>query len=118
MAPDSAVMPTAAAEAESGLYRQLFNNIAPQVRESFTTEQRAALADAARRCKWGRHATDIRLTIPLLSRRYYLVLLAGEERRNAQRRQAERSHHPVATGGNLLFIGATVTIATLLGSLL
>ena len=118
MAPDSAVMQSGNAEIESGLYRKLFANVTPQVRESFTAEQRAALAEAARRCNWGSHATDIRFSIPLFSKRYYMVLLAGEERRNPERRKTERARHPVATGGNLLFVGATVTIATLLGSLL
>lgn len=118
MAPDSGVRPTEGAEVESGLYRQLLANVAPQVRESFTQEQRSALADAARRCGWGRHQTDIRLSIPLLFRRYYLVLLAGQERRSDQRRHQDRTVHPVMTGGNLLFLGAAVTLATILGSLI
>lgn len=112
------VGPEAGPEAESGLYRQLLANVPPQVRDSFTQEQRTALVDAARRCGWGRHQTDIRLSIPLLFRRYYLVLLAGEERRSAARRSEDRDVHPVMTGGNLLFLGAAVTLATILGSLI
>lgn len=118
MAPDSGVRPAEDAVVESGLYRQLLANLPPQVREGFTQEQRAALADAARRCGWGRHQTDIRLSIPLLFRRYYLVLLAGQERRSGQRLQQDRAVHPVITGGNLLFLGAAVTLATILGSLI
>jgi len=130
MAPDSGVRPADGAEgsatsdakgsagAECGLYLQLLANMPPQVSFSFTAEQRSALANAARHCGWGRHQTDIRLSIPLLFRRYYLVLLAGEERRSNQRRQQDRSAHPFITGGNLLFLGASVTLATILGSLI
>lgn len=126
MAPDSAVVsdreaqpdPQEDRKADSALLRQLFANLPDHIRNSFTAEQSAALAEAARRCKWGTHQTDIRLTIPLFSRRYYLVLLAGEERRSKARRIAERRQHPVTTAGNLLFVGATVTLATVLGSLL
>ena len=118
MAPDSGVRPTEDKGVESGLYRQLFANLTPQVRESFTQEQRSALADAARRCGWGRHPTDIRLSIPLLFRRYYLVLLAGQERRSNHRLRQDRNEYPVMTVGNLLFLSAAVTLATILGSLI
>jgi hypothetical protein len=118
MAPDSAVISDSEAKVESALARQLFANLPNHVRSSFTAEQSAALAEAARHCKWGTHQADIRLSFPLFNKRYYLVLVAGEERRNKARRAAERAQHPLATTGNLLFVGATVTLATLLGSLL
>lgn len=118
MAPDSAVISSPDAEAKSGISRQLLANLPAHVRDSLTAEQRAALVEAARHCKWGQHPTDIRLSIPLFSKRYYLVLLAGEERRNRARVTAERANHPFATSGNVLFVGAVVTLATILGSLL
>ncbi|MGF1610110.1 MAG: hypothetical protein ACFCUQ_11985 [Kiloniellales bacterium] len=122
MAPDTAVVSDRDAQMERGadcaLLRQLFAGLPSHIRNSFTAEQNAALAEAARRCKWGTHQTDIRLSLPLFGKRYYLVLLAGEERRSKARRIAERSQHPFTKTGNLLFVGATVTVATVLGSLL
>ena len=118
MAPDSGVIADREPEADSALIRQLFANLPNHIRQGLTTEQSAALAEAARHCKWGAHQTDIRFSMPLFGKRYYLVMLAGEERRSKARRISERAQHPLTTAGNLLFVGATVTLATLLGSLL
>ncbi len=51
------------------------------------------------------HPVNIRLSIPLLSRRYYLTLVAGTERRSAQRMAEERKKHPLAKTGNVLVFG-------------
>lgn len=41
----------------------------------------AALRGAARQLQWGRHPLDLRLVLPLGSRRLYLTLVGGVERR-------------------------------------
>jgi len=118
MAPDSAVMPQSRVSQGCGLFRTLMAHLPAAVRDSFTETQVHALGEAAERCRWGEHPTDIRLSIPLLTKRYYLVLLAGEERRCAERRRVEGQKKPVATAANLLFLGGAVVLATLLGSLI
>jgi hypothetical protein len=70
--------------------------------------ERAPEADAAApadgRSWGGRHALDLRLSVPLVSSRYYLAVLGGRERRNAKRRGDERRRNPLATKWNIAFL--------------
>jgi len=54
---------------------------------TFTPEQLAALDVAVARTRPHRatHKLDYRVSLPLLGRRYYVVLLAGKERRSLSR---------------------------------
>lgn len=54
----------------------------------------------------GRHAVNLRLTIPVLSSRYYLTVVGGKERRSPRRRSDERRKNPVATRWNIAFLAA------------
>lgn len=54
----------------------------------------------------GRHAINLRLTVPLLSARYYLTIVGGKERRSPRRRSDERQKNPVATRWNIAFLAA------------
>ncbi len=55
---------------------------------------------------WGRHPVNLRFSIPLPFGRYYVTLVAGKERRSADRLASERRKHPLLTFGNLaLFFG-------------
>lgn len=70
---------------------------------SFSIEQLQAMQSALEGAKWRRHPVDIRLTIPLLWKSFYFVLVAGPERRSKERRVAERTRNPVWRFSNLLF---------------
>ena len=61
------------------------------------------------------HPINLRLTIPLLSKRYYLTIVAGEEHRGSDRLSAERRKHPVVTRGNLFFFALVGTVIGLAG---
>ncbi len=55
---------------------------------------------------WDRHPVNIRLGIPLPFGRYYVTLVAGKERRGADRLASERRKHPLLTFGNMaVFFG-------------
>ena len=55
---------------------------------------------------WGRHPVNLRLSIPLPFGRYYVTLVAGKERRGAERLASERRKNPLLTFGNLaVFFG-------------
>ena len=56
---------------------------------------------------WMAHPVDIRVSLPLPFGRYYLTLVAGPERRSAERLVAERGRRPMATMGNFLFLFAS-----------
>ena len=74
----------ASAKAELALNR-LLQMMPPAVAASFTPIQREALQQALVANAWRRHPLDIRLTLPLLVKRLYVVLLVGEERRSRKR---------------------------------
>jgi hypothetical protein len=74
-----------------------------EIHSRLTPDLKEALARAAAP-RWFEHPVDIRLSIPLPFGRYYLALVLGPERRNDDRRKAERASHRVMTPANLLFI--------------
>jgi len=110
MPPDSAVSADVFFE-ENGLFEALVARLPDDARGSFTEAQFAALRVAAQKCKWGSHAVDIRLSIPLLIRRYYMVLICGQERRGKARRIEERQRRPLATIGNAIFLTIVAALA-------
>ena len=86
-----------------GWMQDLFARMPQHARDSFTPDQMEALRGAARTMKWGRHPIDIRISLPTLFSRYYLVVVSGKERRSKERRSAERKRHPVKTWRNAFF---------------
>lgn len=64
-------------------------NIPPYIAATFTRNQLEAIAAALEKRKWQRHPVDIRLSLPCLWKRFYVVFIAGEERRSPDRRKAE-----------------------------
>ncbi len=52
------------------------------------------------RARWGSHPVNIRFTVPLFIRSYYVTILIGPERRSKERRAIERRNHPLFTLGN------------------
>lgn len=76
---------------------------------------RALAAVLARRGGVGRrHPLDVRFAVPLLLRRYYVVLLAGRDRRQAvAAREAERRRAGTHALGGAAFamLGSTVLVA-------
>ncbi len=58
------------------------------------------------------HPVNIRLSIPLFARRYYLTVIAGKELRGTERLAEEREKHPLATTANMVFL---FTVGFILG---
>jgi hypothetical protein len=61
------------------------------------------------------HPINLRLSIPLLFKRYYVTIIAGEEHRGSDRLVAERQMHPLVTRGNLFFFALVGTVIGLAG---
>ena len=89
---------------------RLMENLPSEIRASFSDGQRAALSEALNSSTWRRQSVDIRLSLPLLTNRYFMTFVAGRERRPGLRRKAERVFHPLGTVGNTLFMGAITTL--------
>ena len=82
----------------------LFDRLPADVLGSLTARQKNAIAAAARARTWRSHPINIRLTVPLLPRRWYFTVVAGPERRSPERRRTERTRHPLRTAGNFAFV--------------
>jgi len=94
----------------------LLRAIDPVVRDGLSTEQEAAIRNAARQDIWVEHPVDIRLSLPSPFGRLYLALVAGRERRSGARLAVECARHPLNRLANLIAIagiGATVALAGL-----
>lgn len=82
----------------------ILDRLPPQILGGLSVEQRTAIAAAAGQWQAKSHRVNIRLTLPLLPKRWYFTLLGGPERRTVERRRSERARNPVRTAGNLAFI--------------
>lgn len=82
---------------------------------SLTEPQRQALARVLEASGSTRPPVDIRLTLPFPLARYFLVVVAGRDRRTAARNRAEAQLRPLRTAGNLVFFLALVALFYLAG---
>ncbi len=71
--------------------RRLLANMPEDVANSFTELQLTMIEHALEGGRWHAHPLDIRVSVPVLWKRFYLVLLAGPERRSAERRKYDRA---------------------------
>ena len=117
MAPDAGGA-VATQDLDEGPARRFFNSLPVDVRTGLTERQQSAILEAAESFSGTNHTTDIRLSIPILNKRYYLVLLGGEERRSKTRRAEERGRFPLATSGNLVFLSMLALFSTFIGGFL
>lgn len=92
------------------LFNQVFARIPPETASTFTPEQIEALKQGFSKLTWKQHTIDFRFSIPFPLRRFYLVILAGPERRSKQRLQAERLNHRIWTTGNIIAIAVFATL--------
>lgn len=102
--------------AAEGTLEALLARLPPEVLASLSEDERVALWQAANPSTWRRHPINIRLTIPGLSRRYFLTVVGGPERRSPERIHRERRLHRLLTPGNLMFllgVGGTFYVVAL-----
>lgn len=98
-------------------FDRILRRMSPEVIETLTPIQLEELQRAVRAVQPGKHAIDIRLSIPFPGRGFYFVIFAGRERRSIERLRAENPHYPyTAAAGVLTIIGllAIVTVPTIL----
>lgn len=84
----------------ANLRDRLLRSLDPEVAKSFTEEQLHELERSHAEPASSSTPVNIRLTIPLLWRQFYMVFLAGPERRSKQRLNKERARHPLWTYAN------------------
>lgn len=79
--------------------------------------ERRQLGMALARQKWGRHPVNLRLSVPIMGRRFFLTVVGGVDRRDNRRRALETSLHPVRTRGNYAFLIGISAVVYALGLL-
>jgi len=84
---------------------QVFSRIPGRVMDTLTREQKEAIHQAIDGAALQRPPINVRVSLPVLGRRYFLTLVAGPERRNDERRNDDRRHHPLGTSANFVFFG-------------
>lgn len=89
---------------QNAVSRRVLDRLPTHIAEGLTVEQRIAIAEAARENTFARPPVNIRISARLPFRRYFLTILAGPERRNAERVREERRQHPRQTKRNFLFV--------------
>jgi hypothetical protein len=103
-------------------FQNFFADIPPELGHGFSDEQLNAVKQAFGARSWGSHPVDIRMSSPIPLLRFYLVLLAGRERRSRERLRSQKNMYPLWTPANIIAIaifGAMVaTSAIALFSLL
>ncbi|MBN3872107.1 hypothetical protein [Nostoc sp. JL33] len=92
------------------IFERLFSKINPQIANSFTDEQLKAIQRGFGSQVGARHSLDIRVSVPIPGLRFYLVLLAGSERRSQQRLQNEKGIYPLFNTGNIIFLTGFLAI--------
>jgi len=100
---------------EENRMQPVFARMSEADRAIFTERHRRVLEKACAEIKWGDHPVNIRLSIPTLLSRYYMVLLAGPERRDAARRAEEKKRHRFGRIGNILFLSLMALLIVYLG---
>ncbi len=84
----------------SSFSSRMLANMPADVANSFTQSQLALVQEAYEADDSRRHPVDIRFSLPLFGERYYLVLLAGRERRSPGRRARDKAKRLLWTFGN------------------
>ncbi len=81
--------------------------------EGVTEAPESGALEAPRAERWGNHRpVNIRLSIPLFTRRNYLTVIAGTEQRSTERLAEEREKRPLATTADMMFL---FTVGLILG---
>ena len=91
-------------ETSDQFIQRFLMNVPPKVASSFTDTQLAAIKRALG-SGWNRHPVEIRRSIPIFGRRYFIVVLGGVERRSAKRIRADHAKRPLWTFANSIVIG-------------
>src|SRR5579862_9615582 len=103
---------------EQDVGNDLLDRLPPEVLETFTPEQRAALWGAGKPSSWRAHPIDIRVSVPLGIGNLFFAVVSGVERRSRNRVKRDSRSHPFLTPANIVFLFLVFVVALALGSVL
>ncbi len=99
----------------------LFARLPAWVMDTLTAEEKDAMNQAVCDPSLRHPPINIRFSLPAFGRRYFLTIIGGVERRDAQRRTQERTKFPLRTVANFLFflfLGALIYVLSVASLLL
>ena len=100
-AKDEVLAPETVAEAAQANW--LFERLPEWVMDALSSEQKEAIHEAVENPSWKRPPVNIRFTVPFFKSKFYVTVVGGEEKRDAERRAHERHNYPLRTVANVLF---------------
>lgn len=103
---------------ETNVSNDLLDQLPPEILETFTPEQRAALWGATKPSSWRHHPIDIRVSLPLFRVRLFMAVVGGAERRSSSRRRRDARLRPFLTVSNVIFLAIMFVIAVGIGAVL
>lgn len=103
--------PMKSSSKSDSLFDQILARMSPEQTALFQKDHLEALRATCRQLTWRKHPVDVRFTVPFPSRGFYVVFLAGPERRSPERLRAQHSGYPYGTFASI------VTSAVLLGAI-
>ncbi len=92
-----------------GFIARFLSQVPAPVAATFTETQLGAIKDFVINDR-ARQVLDIRWTIPLIWFRFYIVVVAGAERRSPRRIAAERAARPILTWSNVIVIAVLLVM--------
>ena len=98
--------------------QRLLARMSPDIAQSLTEAQLAEIEAAIENGERPDHPVDIRFSLPLIWRRFAIVLLVVPERRSPERRARDRAKHLLWTAGNVVMYAmfAIATIPIVIGA--
>ncbi|WP_420935749.1 3-phosphoshikimate 1-carboxyvinyltransferase [Alteromonas sp. A081] len=93
--------------------QHLLERIPDKVANSFSDEQLAHLNTALAGRKWGNHKIDLRGTISFFRSRFYIVVLAGKDKRDLSREEA-RAGKIIMALGLMVFVSFSILVGLFL----
>ena len=87
-------------------FENFIARVPPAIAATLTEAQLIGLQKAFLTRQGSHHSIDIRLSVPLPGLRFYLVFLAGPERRSPQRLRQDRRYKPLWTPTNVALMAA------------
>ncbi len=85
-------------------FEQFYHKISPEVKKTLTHEQIQALKTACESHSHNRHFLSIRVSLPIFRSKFYMVVLAGKERRSKQCLHYKKGMYPLRNPINILLL--------------
>ncbi|MBI1986396.1 MAG: hypothetical protein HYS64_06930 [Rhodospirillales bacterium] len=107
---DANSAPTANKVMETVQGNWLFERLPVWVVDTLTAEQKEAIHRVIEDPSWKRPPVNIRFTVPIIHKQFYVTVVSGEEKRSTERRHRDRHSYPLRTAANVFFFVGIATV--------